>query len=60
MSYVTNPFEVMVILFIMSALAAFGVTTLFNKVVPMRFKYDLICSGVLTVVVFVGATWAIF
>lgn len=61
MSYVTSPFEVLTILFALCALAAFGITVLFNKwVYDLPFKWDLVMGVVLTVVIFVTASRAIF
>jgi hypothetical protein len=60
MSYVTSPFWVMFIVFILCVLASVGVTTLLNKIVPFSTKNDLIIGACSTVIIFVASIWAIF
>ena len=61
MSYVTSPFEVLTILFILSVIASFGVTTMLNKwVYDFPTKWDIVIGAVLTVVIFVATARAIF
>lgn len=61
MSYVTSPFEVLTILFVLCVLAAFGITTLLNKwVYNLPFWWDLGIGAVMTIAIFISAARAIF
>lgn len=60
MNYVTSPYQIMLILFLMSALASIGITTLVNKVHPFSTKVDLIIGAISTVVIFVFSVRAVF
>lgn len=61
MSYVTSPFEVMTIIFVLCIFASVGATTLFNRFVyDIPFKYDVAATAALTLIVFVLTARAIF
>jgi hypothetical protein len=60
MSYVTSPFEVLTILFVLCALASFGITILINKVHDFPFKWDMAIGAVVTVALFVTSARMMF
>ena len=61
MSYVTSPFEVLLIIAILCALAAFGITVLFNKFIyDLPFKWDVAMGASIFVALLVTSARAIF